>query len=242
MKQKVQCDTTKRITLQPDTLKSYVMPIITKRYFSQLVGPICLCILAACSPTTIDSDGHQERSLRMFATTSTAAPKFEILPRDSVFLNPNIRTETAPGLELTKEQLGHIGNQIRKQLQHSHVSIVRTEATAKHIISAHILYGNNFQTKDFIQRFGISPNLYENTDYQKGALILLVYNRAGRIRWRGAVQIYGDADLTAIQSQQRINATVASLIGQIPIITSHSSENPKTHENEGISRSKENKM
>lgn len=189
------------------------------RVIKCLAALIFLLTLNACTQNRVDADNFEDiipKSLRLNTAVSTGMPGFALSLNSKVNIVDDVELKIAKSVVLDKKNIDFIQSKIQSELINQKKITLSTTEDANYLLSVHIVYGNSFNAQMLAANYGIAPSLTDNPKYQKGTLILMIKNQAGQIFWRGAVQIYGDAQLAPDIEQKRLYAIIASLIRQIP--------------------------
>ena len=135
---------------------------------------------------------------------------------DSFYFPNTLQLLVAEGVNFDRRNLPDMESVILEYMQSIGGYNFIQNDSADFAIFGYVLYGNNIDERQIINRLGITPELSFNELYERGSLILMIKSQSGNILWRGAVQIYGQAEFGSELATQRIDAAIESLVNRMP--------------------------
>jgi len=178
-------------------------------------------LLCACSSLTTNDTGNnlasEQNAPRPYTALSTRAPGYSIKRGSSVFVTNPIHTAVSQGLDIEPGTLDLVYGSVEQLIQKQGVTLSPLKPNSDYILRAYVVYGNEFGSSYFMQRFGVAPELAVDPKYHRASLVLVINNKAGSSVWRGTVQIYGDTNTDQAARKRQIQSSISALVRQLPI-------------------------
>lgn len=187
----------------------------TSRLF-RITSLLAALLLGACQ--TESQPTELPRELRYSSVVSTSARTFDPQPGARIRWRSDIAVHAPEGTPPDPAQLAFIRSEVETRLQEKGYAWTADNQSVDYLVQGVIVLGNELNETTLRDILGFDPGLVANdTDYQKGSLLLLLLNPANnQTQWRAAVEILTAAELPDELRRQRVQSGIASLLRPLP--------------------------